>query len=243
MESISIVEKYHAIARRTAAAAVSAHRDPAEITIIVVTKGQPAEKMLPLLELGVRDFGENYPEETEQKLTAFDPTVGIRWHMIGHLQSRKSAIIARYFSMYHSVDRLDIMEKIQRHLEQEEKVLPVMAEVNISGEATKGGFEATERSDWALVAQQLKTITSYPRIQLTGLMCMPPLAQNPEDNLPYFAAARELRDYLRDEHGLAGLVNLSMGTREDFEAAVREGATHIRIGQAILGPRPFKEKL
>ncbi len=241
MQSMDVLQNYFRVQEAVHKAARVANRNPDEIKIVTVTKGQPVGRFLPLIQNGIKDFGENYPEETEEKIRQLDPDLSLRWHMIGHLQSRKVSIIARYFDVYHSLDRLDLLEKIQSQLAGYNRSLDIMVEVNISGEETKGGFNAGDSSSWSLLANWLTPLENYENLRLVGLMCMPPFSMVKGQNRPYFAAVRKLRDYLQKQ-GFKNLEFLSMGTSEDFEDAILEGATHIRIGQAILGPRPGKEQ-
>jgi hypothetical protein len=218
-------------------ASVSCGRDPQSIKLIVVTKGQPCEKIEAALLGGAKYFGENYPEETERKILELEDPSKIEWHMIGHLQTRKSKIVANYFSMIHSLDSVHLAEKLNSQLFNLQKVMPVLLECNVSGEEFKSGFPAWQEDQWPILLSELDTITSLTNLKIQGLMTMPPIFQSPQQIKPYFIRLRKLQAYLAQQFPKEQWDELSMGTSEDYEVAVGEGATFIRIGQAIFGPR------
>ena len=213
------------------------------VRLVVVTKGQSVETLRAAYTAGIRIFGENYPDETEKKLEHMVDLDGIEWHMIGHLQSRKAKIIARSFSMMHSVDSLKIAEKINQQLTLVNRKLPVLIEVNVGGEESKYGFPAQERTEWKNLVEEFKRIGELDSLVVNGLMTMPPLNDDPKMARPHFIMMRQLSQFLAEHLPAMKWNELSMGTSSDFQEAVQEGATFVRIGTAILGPRlPRKDK-
>jgi PLP dependent protein len=219
---------------RIANAAARAGRAAADITLVAVSKTHPVEALLAAYELGVRHFGENRVEEASTKVPAFrqsinDPTVV--FHLIGHLQSRKADDAAALFDRVHSVDSVKLAQRLSRLAK---KPLPILLEVNVSGEARKYGFDAARRDE---LYSAVETIAPLPNLQLDGLMTMAPLVDDPEQARPVFRALRELRDEIEVRYPGVKLPRLSMGMTDDFEAAIEEGATLVRIGRAIFGER------
>jgi pyridoxal phosphate enzyme (YggS family) len=213
------------------------NRTPEDICLVVVTKKQPAVKIQALFDLGVKDIGENYPEETILKSMELSQPAGVHWHMIGHLQSRKAPIVAEHFSVIHSIDKLDTASKLSQLLEgSHTPAMRTFVEVNIAGEDTKFGIPAWDKSQWDDIARFFAQINDLPKLELLGLMVMPPLFRDPEQGRPFFAKARLLLDYVTRISGLK-LADLSMGTSSDYQIAIEEGATVVRIGTAITGPR------
>ncbi len=197
-----------------------AGRQRSDVTLIAVTKKFPAEVTCEAYELGVRYFGENYVQEFEAKLPALAGLTAAEFHLIGHLQSNKAGSAARLF---HAVETVD-SERLAQRLDQTGRALEVMIEVKLSEEGTKAG--AAPEALPGLV----EAIRTCPNLRLTGLMTMPPWSDDPEQTRPYF---RRLAALART----CGLAKLSMGMSNDFEAAIEEGATHIRVGTALFGPR------
>lgn len=223
-----------------ACAARKSARAADEVRLIVVTKAQPLEKILAAYEAGARLFGENYPEETMPKIEALEQLAGIEWHMIGHLQSRKARIVAQNFHMLHSLDSLSLAQKLDRLLADAGRVLPVLIEVNVGGEESKSGYPAWDEAHWDAMLPEIEAILSLERLQVRGLMTMPPYLEDENLVRPYFQRTRALRDFLRSRFPQANWEELSMGTSIDFRVAIEEGATYIRVGTAIVGPRPPK---
>ena len=236
-----IAENYQKIMDRIAVSAQKAGRKPEDVKLLVVTKGQPVEMMLEAYQAGARLFGENYPEETDRKLEQLQKLDGIEIHMIGHLQSRKARIVAGSFNWMHSIDRLSIAEKLDRELKISGRTMPVLLEMNVSGEESKEGFSAWDPRHWEELLPEIEQVASYKSVDIRGLMTMPPLSVDPAQTQPYFKVLRELRDYLAGRFNNIQWDELSMGTSGDFESAIQEGATFIRIGTAIMGPRPQKK--
>jgi pyridoxal phosphate enzyme (YggS family) len=223
-------------------AALAVKRQPEKIRLIVVSKSQSLETIQAAYSAGVRCFGENYPQEADTKINELSHLVGVEWHMIGHLQSRKVPIIANRFQMIHSIDSLNLALKLNQILGEHDKVMPALLEVNVGGEDSKYGWVARNESDWAGLLADFGQIIHLPHLSIQGLMTMPPLFEDPESSRPFFTNLRRLRDYLASQLSSDNWAELSMGTSADYEVAIEEGATMIRVGQAILGARPMRQK-
>ena len=211
-----------------AAAARVAGRAPESVTLVGVGKTQPAEVLVAARAAGLADLAENYVQEALPKI-ALVPRSGTTWHFIGTLQTNKTRAVAEHFDWVHTVDRLKLAERLAAQRPFHGPPLQLLIQVNIGDEASKGGIEPEALPALAVAIAQL------PRIALRGLMCVPPPSEDPAVQRGYFAQLRRLRDDLVSD-GLA-LDVLSMGMSTDFEAAILEGATHIRIGTALFGPR------
>lgn len=210
------------VERRIAQAAHRAGRSPAEITIVAVTKEVVPQAIEAALKAGIRHIGENRVQEAKEKMrllsaSGLHPT----WHMVGHLQRNKVKTAVEIFDIIHSIDSLRLAQEVSQRAQ---KTLPVLLQVNISGEGTKGGFSVAQ------LPQALDEVARLPRLEVKGLMTIAPLAADAEEVRPIFRRLRELRDRLRLEH-------LSMGMSDDLEVAVEEGATMLRIGRAIFRKR------
>jgi pyridoxal phosphate enzyme (YggS family) len=219
---------------RIASAAARANRNAAAITLVAVSKTHPVEALIAAYELGVRHFGENRVEEAATKLPVFRAAIGdpaVVFHMIGHLQSRKAADAVAVFDRVHSVDSVKLAQRLARFAT---KPLPILLEVNVSGEASKYGFDGARRNE---LFSAVEVIAQAPNLHLDGLMTMAPLVADPEQARPVFRALRELRDEIEARYSTVKLPHLSMGMTDDFEVAIEEGATLVRIGRAIFGER------
>jgi PLP dependent protein len=235
------------------AIAVSARkvgRDPESVRLVVVTKLQPVEVIEAALEAGVRILGENYAEEAVAKMQALglgapeaQERFPVQWHMIGHIQGRKARMVAEHFALVHSVDSLKLAQRLDRFAGELGLELPVLLEFNVGGEMGKEGWPASVDSLWPQLLPEVGTIVQLPRLKLRGLMTMPPLSADPESARIYFRRLRGLRDFLASRLPETDWTELSMGTSADYTVAVEEGATLVRIGQAILGPRPEVQKV
>ena len=230
---------------RIAAAALNSGGEPDEIMLVAVTKTQPPEAVAAAYELGVRHFGEIRVEEAAEKIPAvrarLPPDAIITWHMVGHVQSRQAEAVARLFDWVHSVDSLKLAERLSRFAEQQNKTLRVLLEFNVAGEASKYGFRVQgERADrdWKLL-DALEQIGMLPRLHVEGLMTMAPIVAKAEQARPIFRTLYEWSDQLnlffnREDYYWS---HLSMGMTDDFEVAIEEGATIVRVGRAIFGER------
>jgi pyridoxal phosphate enzyme (YggS family) len=226
-----IARRLAEIKDRIAAAARRAGRDPAQVRLVAVSKTVGLEALREAVAAGQRLFGENYLQEALEKITALGPEA--EWHFIGHLQSNKAKAAVGRFALIHSLDRLSLAEALEKAAARLGTVQGVLVQVNLAGEASKSGV-APEAA-----AELLQALKRFPHLRVMGLMTLPPFFPDPEAVRPYFRALRELRDRLKAQ-GLAdtGLPELSMGMSGDFEVAVEEGATLIRVGTALFGPRP-----
>jgi hypothetical protein len=225
------------VRRRIEAAAGRAGRDPASIRLVAVAKSQPAESVRAAYAAGIRLVGENRIEEAEPKQAGLRDLAGLEWHMVGHIQSRKVKRVAAAFGTVHSLDRPKLAQQLDREMRERDARLPALLECNVSGESTKWGWPLADRSGWPQAAGEFAGLTRLSGLAVQGLMTMAPFSPNPEAARPVFRLLRELRDYLEQETGSAW-PELSMGMTDDFEVAVEEGATLLRIGRAIFGPRP-----
>lgn len=237
---LQIGQNLNVVRAKIADAAVSVGRDPAEVKLVVVSKSQPVEIIRAAYAAGARCFGENYPQEAEEKIVELKDLPDIEWHMIGHLQSRKAAIVANYFHQIHSIDSLSLAVKLDRILEQQGKILPALLEINVGGEESKSGWRVSSEQEWNTLLPDLDHVIHLPNLKICGLMTMPPLFDQPELSRPGFQSLRHLRDYLVQQYPAISWTELSMGTSTDFEVAVQEGATMVRVGRAVLGPRPAR---
>jgi pyridoxal phosphate enzyme (YggS family) len=235
-----IRERYENTLDNIAAAAQSSGRDPQSVRLVVVSKAKPLEVVQAAVEAGVRLFGENYPEESVSKISSFGPEIGVEWHMIGHVQSRKARLVIEHFDLLQSLDSLKLANRLNRMAKEAGRVLPVMLEFNVGGEESKFGWLAKNETDWPALYPVIESIMELEHLQIRGLMTMPPLETDPEDARVYFRTLRLLRDHLVSRYPDADWQELSMGTSADYEVAVQEGATLVRIGTAILGSRPAR---
>ena len=230
---MTVAERVAAVRARIAEAAARAGRSPDEVTLVAVSKSVPVAAMREAYAAGIRDFGENRAQEARDKFAAFGPDV--RWHFVGRLQTNKVKYIARHCHLLHSLDRLALAQEVDRRATRCGRVLPCLLEVNVAGEATKAGVPP-ER-----VIPLLQQLAGLPGLRVVGLMTVAPRAADPEQVRPVFRRLRELARQAAERcQGLPGieLRHLSMGMTDDFEVAVEEGATIVRIGRAIFGERP-----
>ena len=224
MESIltpsKVAERLASVRNRISAAAERSGRDPNTITLIAVSKRKPPEDIVAAYEAGQQDFGENYVQEFEAKLSLLPPLPGARFHLIGKLQSNKAKRAARLFSTIHTLDSVKLVQRLDRF----ESDLEVFLEVKLSPEDSKSGMD---EADLDAVREAVR---AADRLRPAGLMTMPPWNADPECSRPYFRQLRLLANKLQ-------LDGLSMGMSHDLEVAIEEGATHVRVGTAIFGPR------
>ena len=220
--------------------AENCNRDPDEIKLVVVTKAQPVDKIKEVIEAGADILGENYPEESEDKIVALQQYQHIQWHMIGHLQSRKIPIVINSFSLIQSLDNKNLAEKINKKILEVHKKMPVFIEINISGEESKKGFPGWHESEWAFLEVEINQLNALPGLEVCGLMTMPPFYEDIEKTRPYFSKLRKLRDKISVGQGLSkNISKLSIGTSVDYKIAIEEGATYVRVGRAIMGERAY----
>jgi pyridoxal phosphate enzyme (YggS family) len=253
---MGLAENIELVRERIAAACARAGRDPSEVTLVAVSKTFPAEAVLEAHRLGVCDFGENRVEEAGEKISNIkyqisnrqsdlrfptsdlQPSISdLRWHLVGHLQSRKAREAIALFDVIHSVDSLKLADKLSRLCIEAGRVMPILLECNVSGEASKYGFSlaaSAEREHWF---GEVEAILALPGVRVEGLMTVAPMAADPNEARPVFRALRQLRDDLAARFPQTRWRHLSMGMTDDFEVAIEEGATMVRIGRAIFGER------
>ena len=198
------------------------------VTLVGVTKSQPIEKIRAAADLGLTHFGENRVQEAKVKVNDCPP--GLHWHMIGHLQTNKCRDAVRLFEMIESVDSLHLAETVNHWAEREGKTMPILLQVNVAAEASKFGYSPEQ------LREDLMTINALPNIEIHGLMTIAPYTASAERARPYFRQLRELKTDLEERLG-APLLHLSMGMSGDFEVAIEEGATLVRIGTLLFGSR------
>jgi len=231
--------RYEDVLERISRAAHEVGRDPDSIRVVVVTKTKPVEIARAAIEAGAVILGENYPEEGVMKIQSLTAQSGVEWHMIGHVQSRKARMVAENFDLLHSLDSLKLARKLDRSAAEAGRVLPVLLEVNVGGEASKFGWVLRDQAEWSQIYSPVEAILDLPNIRINGLMTMPPWEIDPEDARTYFQKLNQLRDHLAGRYPRADWDELSMGTSSDYEVAVQEGSTLVRIGTAIVGPRQY----
>jgi pyridoxal phosphate enzyme (YggS family) len=235
----SIRQRYLQTLDTIASAAHSAGRKPESIKLVVVTKTQPLEIVRAAIEAGITLLGENYPEEGVMKIQSLREFSAVEWHMIGHVQSRKAQLVVGNFNLLHSLDSLKLAKRLDRFCGEAGSTLPVLLEFNVGGEESKSGWPAGDKPLWPSLLDELAALIALPNLQVRGLMTMPPLGGTAEFSRPFFQKLRGLQEYLASQFPQADFSELSMGTSSDYETAVQEGATLVRIGTAIVGARQY----
>jgi pyridoxal phosphate enzyme (YggS family) len=233
--TMGILKNLAAVRERIEAAAVKAGRDPRGIKLVAVTKTVALPEIIDAVKAGVHILGENRVQEAQKKITNFElrfTNLKIEWHLIGHLQKNKAKQAVRLFDLIHTIDSVELAEEVNNQAEKAGKVQKVLAQVKLSEETAKHGVP--EKG----LAELLDRISNMNNLHLDGLMTMPPYFEDPEKARPYFIKLRELKN-AAVKAGL-GLNELSMGMSHDFEVAIGEGATIVRIGTAIFGERTQK---
>lgn len=228
-----IADRVAAVRERIARAAERASRPPESVTLVAVSKTFPADDVRAAFAAGVRDFGENRVQEAEPKIEALEglSAAGLRWHLIGHLQSNKARRAAALFHTVQSLDSLELGRKLAREAQQAGSELPVLVQVDLAGETTKFGLPEPE------LMGVLEALRGTAGLRVDGLMVLPPFFDEPEHARPFFRRLRALHEQAVAAGLLAGR-ELSMGMSHDFEVAVEEGATMVRVGTALFGGRP-----
>jgi PLP dependent protein len=221
-------ESARAAQNRVAGAARNAGRSVDSVTLLAVSKGQSSAAIDSAASAGIEHFGENFVQECLPKMEALAGRE-LTWHFIGRLQANKTRPVAENFAWVHTVDRLKIAERLSAQRPFHAAALNVCLQLHVGGEASKGGVESTE------IRALARDVASLPRLRLRGLMCMPPAESDVTRQRQWFRETRQVFDYL-NEHGM-GLDTLSMGTSADFESAIAEGSTIVRVGTVIFGPR------
>jgi pyridoxal phosphate enzyme (YggS family) len=228
-----IAENLARVKERIEMAARRSGRNPAAVRLVAVSKTVEAERVLQAIEAGVKILGENYVQEAQKKIEALGHEVA--WHFLGHLQTNKAKVATRLFDLIHSVDSLNLAEELDRQALKGGKMLPILLQVNIGGEATKSGAQEKE------IIQLAEKISELEGLAVKGLMTLPPYFDDPQSSRPYFIELRKLSEKLAALNiPRIWMEELSMGMSNDFEVAIEEGATLVRVGTAIFGPRPIK---
>ncbi len=227
-----LAEQLHEVERRIQEACVRSHRDPSEVTLIAVSKTKPVEMLREVYDAGSRNFGENKVQELTAKYDQLPSD--IRWHMIGHLQRNKVKYIVDKAAMIHSVDSVRLAQTIEQEAAKKQVVVPVLAEVNVAEEESKFGLKVDE------VLPFVKEVAVYPHLRLMGLMTIAPYVEDPEENRSVFRRLKELSvDIAAKNIDNVTMSVLSMGMTGDYEVAIEEGATMVRVGTGIFGARDY----
>lgn len=237
----AIRTRYEQVREIINSAALKVGRRPESIRIVVVTKTHSIATVRCAVEAGICDLGENYAEEAVEKIQVLGALAGLNWHMIGHIQSRKAALVAQNFDFVHSLDSLKLASRLDRCAGEAGRKIPVLLECNVGGEASKSGFSVFDHTQWEVLSAEAGQIAQLPNLEIRGLMTMPPFHLNAEKTRPYFKKMRELQEFISTQIPHGNWNELSMGTSSDFAVAVEEGATLVRVGTAILGSRLSKE--
>ena len=233
---LSIADTVALVRTRVRQAAERVGRDPLSVRLVAASKTVDAARIRAAIAAGVTIVGENYLQETRQKLGQIGRS-DVEWHLIGPLQRNKVRYVFDLFDMMHALDRLELAEEINRRAERLGRRLPVLLEVNVGEEASKSGWTT------AGLLKDINQLAGLPNVEVRGLMTVPPPTPRPCEARPYFRALRELRDRLAQE-GYDGMSfdELSMGMTADYDVAIEEGATLVRVGTAIFGPRPERQR-
>jgi pyridoxal phosphate enzyme (YggS family) len=234
---MEIKERIEAVQAEIARVCQRSGRPLDSVTLVAVSKTHPVEEILAAVDAGLRQFGENRVEDALPKIAAAG-NASIQWHMIGHLQSRKVRYVTADFALLHSLDNLKLADKLSRMCVEQGRVLPVLLEMNVSGEETKEGWSAYHwKEDHHALWDEIRQVIALPGLSVRGLMTMAPIVDDPEEARPVFAVLRDLREALAADFPQTPWTELSMGMTDDYPIAIEEGATLVRIGRAIFGPR------
>jgi len=232
MHNELLLERIKNVYRRIASAAIRSGRNPDDVKLVAVTKTVPLNTIKEAIDLGLRIFGENRVQEAKEKIEKIKKECEgclVKWHMIGHLQKNKAKIAVELFDMIHSVDSLELAELINKYSERNNKIQDILIQIKLSHEESKYGIDKNE------LLGLLKNISFLKNIKVLGLMTIPPYFDNPEMVRPFFRKLRRLKE-IAESHNYR-LPELSMGMTNDFEVAILEGSTIVRIGTAIFGKR------
>jgi PLP dependent protein len=230
---VSIAENLERVREQITQAAAKAGRAVNEIELVAITKTHPAEKVREAVEAGHTVFGESRVQEARAKIPELPSN--LRWHFVGHLQKNKIRHALPLFELFHGVDSLALAEEMNRIATEDGERPRLLLEVNVAGEGSKFGFKAET------MRAEIGSLLALPRLSIEGLMCIPPLADEAEASRKFFVQLRELRDSLEKEFDV-NFPHLSMGMTQDYWIAVEEGATLVRVGTAIFGERPKRQK-
>jgi PLP dependent protein len=228
----TFAQRLSEIRSRIADAAARAGRDTRDVTLIAVSKTHPVEAVLEAVAAGVTDFGENRVQEAMTKIP-FVANADVRWHLIGHLQSNKAKPAAEHFACVQSVDSAALAARLNRLAGEAGRTLSILLQVKLGDEESKSGMEETD------LVNVFREARDMPHLSVAGLMAIPPFLENPEDVRPFFRRLREWRDAINERFPETPLNELSMGMSHDFEVAIEEGATMVRVGTALFGNRTY----
>ncbi len=228
---MDVVERWQRLKEAVEAACQKSGRRPEEVRILGASKKQPPEKIRAAFAAGLRLVGENYVQEARDKREAL-ADLDLEWHLIGPLQTNKARLAVKLFDLVQTVDRPSIAQELAKRAAKVSRCLPVLIEVNVGGEETKAGISPEDLPSLA------ELVVSLPALELRGLMTIPPYREDPEKARPFFVKLRRLLEDLKRRFPEAPLRELSMGMSHDFAVAIEEGATIIRVGTALFGPRP-----
>jgi len=240
LKTFTLQDRYRRVRDQIEEATLRSGRAPGSVQLVTVTKSQSVEVVQSAIAAGATRLGENYVEEAVTKMKVIEEQI-VEWHMIGHIQSRKAGLVAKCFDKVHSLDSLKLAGRLEKSCAAIGRILPVLLEVNVSGEESKFGFTAWDERLWPEFEPEFEQIQAMNHLNILGLMTMPPFLDDPELTRPYFQRMRRLQNHLMEHFPRSSWAELSMGTSADFIAAVEEGATIVRIGRSILGPRPMEK--
>jgi PLP dependent protein len=227
---VDVAANYRKIMERIQAAAGKVGREPGDVKLLAAAKSQGAELVQAAIAAGVKLVGENYVQDAQQRKN--DISAPIEWHMIGHLQRNKAKMAVELFDIIETLDSLALARELDKEGRKRQKTVRTFVEVNLAGEETKSGLAKGE------VEKLLQAVSEFSNLRIEGLMAVPPFRENPEDIRPYFRELRELRaNWVHQRLANVDLKELSMGMSHDYMTAIEEGATIVRIGTALFGPR------
>jgi hypothetical protein len=238
--SASIISRLNNVMNKIADVCNISMRNKEDVKLIIVTKGHTTSEIEAVIHAGAKFIGENYPEETSEKISSLGLLARrVQWHMIGHLQSRKTKLMFENYDYFQALDSLKLAMRLNQQIPEERGPFPVLLQYNVGGEETKYGWDASNESKWPELLIDLNEISKLEKLDINGLMTMPPLSNNKNENRVYFERLRRLAEYFSNEFPNIKFHELSMGTSHDYEEAIKEGATFIRIGTAIMGDRDY----
>jgi hypothetical protein len=242
MDSLEkIRQNYEMVQGKITSAAQRVGRSPSEVKLVVVTKSHPVQVVSAVIEAGARILGENYAEEGLEKIKAMGAIPELDWHMIGHVQSRKADLVVKNFALVHSLDSFKLADRLNRTAESRNCCQPVLVQINVSGEESKFGYPAWNDGQISTLMNEMEKITGLSSLKVQGLMTVPPFVEIGELSRPFFQRLRILRNLLIEKFPETDWSDLSMGMSADYEVAIEEGATFVRVGTAILGERIYSK--
>jgi pyridoxal phosphate enzyme (YggS family) len=240
MDAIENIRRnYEQVQEKITCSAQKVGRSPSAVKLVVVTKSQPVQVVSAAIDAGAKILGENYAEEGLEKIKAMGAVPKLEWHMIGHVQSRKAELVVKNFSLVHSLDSLKLAGRLNSAAEAIHWRQSVLIQVNVSGEESKFGYPAWHDDQISSLISEMEKIVVLPSLKVKGLMTVPPFVVDGELSRPFFQRLKKLRDQLINKFPEVDWSDLSMGMSADYEIAIEEGATFVRVGTAILGERIY----